>query len=347
MPNAKATSSGRVRSKTNPTRQIVCIDARALATPLAANRTVPLNSKVILLTGAASGIGAATATLLQKRGAQLVLLDNDSTGLAARAAALPQPALCISVDVTSPADCHQAVAQAVAQHGRIDVVWANAGIAAFGPLAHTDPIAWKRCLDVNVMGVFNTVHAALPAIQKSRGYVLTTASVATFAHPPFMSAYAASKAAVEAMCNAWRIELAAHGVAVGVVHPSWVKTALVTEGALHPAFARLRATMPGPLNSEATPELAARLIADGIEARARRIWVPGWVRVLYWLRAALHTPLAERELLRAAPEMERLYVEGLAAEGRLASSFGPRELQKTLAREVAKAEQSPHVLEPP
>jgi NAD(P)-dependent dehydrogenase (short-subunit alcohol dehydrogenase family) len=298
---------------------------------------VPLNSKVILLTGAASGIGAATAVELQKRGAQLVLLDNDSSGLARMAAGLHQPALCISADVTHATDCQAAVAQALAQFGRIDVVWANAGIAAFGPLAHTDPSAWKRCLDVNVMGVFNTVHAALPAILKSRGYVLATASVASFAHPPAMSAYAASKAAVEAMCNAWRIELAGHGVAVGVVHPSWVKTALVTEGALHPAFARLRATMPGPLNAEAPPELAATRIADGIAARARRIWVPGWVRVLHWLRAALHSPLAERELLRAAPDIERLYLEvknagPQDAAGLLAASLGPRELAKALRR---------------
>ena len=298
---------------------------------------MPLNSKVILLTGAASGIGAATAIELQKRGAQLVLLDNDSAGLAHIASTLPKPALCCTVDVTAPAACAAAVTQALAHFGRIDVVWANAGIASFGPLIHTDPGAWKRCLEVNLFGVFNTVHAALPAILKSRGYVLATASVAAFAHPPAMSAYAASKAAVEAACNAWRIELAAHGVAVGVVHPSWVKTALVSEGALHPAFARLRATMPGPLKREATPELAARRIADGIQTRARRIWVPGWVRVLHWLRAALHSPLAERELLRAAPDIERLYVEVLAASepgdaGRLASSFGPRELSKALQR---------------
>ena len=126
-------------------------------------------------------------------------------------------------------------------------------------------------------------------------------------------------------------------MAVGVVHPSWVKTALVTEGALHPAFVRLRATMPGPLNSEVTAEFAAQRIADGIAQRARRVWVPGWVRVLHWLRAALHSPLAERELLRAAPDIERLYLDVLAAgaptdAGRLASSLGPRELNKALLR---------------
>jgi hypothetical protein len=83
------------------------------------------------------------------------------------------------------------------------------------------------------------------------------------------------------------------------------------------------------------------MIADGIERRARRIWVPGWVRTLHWLRALLHTPWAERELLRAAPEMEALYVEGLAADGALASSFGPRERQREATRAAHAHDRKP------
>jgi NAD(P)-dependent dehydrogenase (short-subunit alcohol dehydrogenase family) len=212
------------------------------------------------------------------------------------------------------------------------VVFANAGVAAFGPLAHVDPDAWKRCVEVNLFGVFNTVRAALPSIMRQRGYVLINASVSSFAHPPVMSAYAASKSAVEAMGNSWRIELAAHKVDVGLVHAGWVSTPLVTEGALHPGFVRLRATMPGPLNSETSPADAARAIARGMERRLSRIWVPGWLRLLFALRALLHLPFAERELRRAAPEIEAFYLEGLEAEGALASSFGPRERERTLAR---------------
>ena len=292
----------------------------------------PLRGQVILITGAAGGIGAATALELQRRGAVPVLIDCDAAGLAASAAHLSADTLSVVADVCRPADCAAAVDAALARHGRIDVVWANAGIASFGPLAHTDPQAWQRCFSVNVFGTFNTVRAALPAVMAQRGYVVATASVSSFAHAPAMSAFAASKAAVEAMCNAWRIELAAHGVRVGVMHPSWVKTALVTEGALHPAFRRLRATMPGPLNRELEAADAARLLADGIERRARQIWAPGWVRWLHWLRAALHSPLAERELLRAAPDIERLYLEGMQSSGPLASSFGPREHVRALAR---------------
>jgi len=292
----------------------------------------PLRGQVILVTGAGSGIGAATALELQRRGATLVLLDCDADTLALTTAALGGAVLGVQADVCSLAECQAAVDATLARHGRIDVVWANAGVASMGPLACTDPAAWARCIEVNVLGVFNTVRAALPAVMQARGFIAVTASVSSFAHPPMMSAYAASKAAVEAMCNAWRIELAAHGVGVGAIHAHWVSTPLVSEGNAHPAFARLRRTMPARMNRETSAELAALVIADGIAHRARRIWVPGWVRVLHWLRALLHTPWAERELLRAAPEMEALYLEGLAAEGALASSFGPRERERTLAR---------------
>jgi NAD(P)-dependent dehydrogenase (short-subunit alcohol dehydrogenase family) len=291
-----------------------------------------LQGQVVLITGAASGIGAATALEVRARGGVPVLLDCDAEPLARVAKQCGAGTLALVADVTRLAAMQEAVAQVLAQLGHIDVVFANAGVAAFGPLAHVDPDAWKRCVEVNLFGVFNTVRAALPSIMRQRGYVLINASVSSFAHPPVMSAYAASKSAVEAMGNSWRIELAAHKVDVGLVHAGWVSTPLVTEGALHPGFVRLRATMPGPLNSETSPADAARAIARGMERRLSRIWVPGWLRLLFALRALLHLPFAERELRRAAPEIEAFYLEGLEAEGALASSFGPRERERTLAR---------------
>jgi NAD(P)-dependent dehydrogenase (short-subunit alcohol dehydrogenase family) len=206
-------------------------------------------------------------------------------------------------------------------------------MAAFGPLAHTDPAAWRRCIDVNVNGTFHTVRAALPAVQAVRGYVCLTASVSTFAHPPMMSAYAASKAAVEAMANAWRIELAAHGVDVGIIHASWVRTPLVEEGELHPGFIRLRQTVPAPMRQALSPQEAARRIVDGMARRQSRIWVPGWVRAMHWLRALLHLPQAERALRQAAPELERMYLDILSTEGAAASSYAPRELQRARERD--------------
>ena len=296
------------------------------------NRT-SLSGRVVLITGGASGIGAATAGALLARGAVPVLVDCDSAALASTVDALGGGLLAIAADVARMADCEAAVATALEVHGRIDVVWANAGIASLGPLLLTDPAAWRRCIEVNVFGTFNSVRAALPAVIRQRGYVLATASVSSFAHPPAVSAYAASKAAVEAMCNAWRLELAAHGVGVGTVYASWVQTPMVAEGDLHPAFRRLRATMPAPLRRAIEAPVAAEMISHGIEQRARRIWVPGWVRWLHWMRAALHTPLAERQLLQAAPEMEQLFLDTVASSGVKASSLAPRELARQAIRE--------------
>ena len=295
-----------------------------------------LRGHVVLVTGAASGIGAAGAAELLRRGAVPVLVDQDAPGLTRQADAFAQGGLerplTVVCDVTSLAACEAAVQATLQRHGRLDMVWANAGMAAFGPLAHTDPAAWRRCIEVNVMGSFHTVRAALPAVTAARGYVCLTASVSSFAHPPMMSAYAASKAAVEAMANAWRIELAAHGVDVGVIHASWVRTPLVEEGELHPGFIRLRETVPAPMRRAMTPEEAARRIVDGMAERRNRIWVPGWVRLLHALRALLHLPQAERALRQAAPELEAMYLQVMATEGATASSYAPRELKRAQER---------------
>ena len=281
---------------------------------------------VVLITGGASGIGAATARALKAKGAVPVLVDCDAQQLAATAADMGVASFC--ADVTDFAACEAAVVHTLDLHGRINVVWANAGIASFGPLRLTDIDAWKRCVDVNVFGTLNIVRAALPFVIDQRGYVLATASVSSFAHPPCVSSYAASKAAVEAMCNSWRIELASHGVGVGTIYASWVQTKMVTEGDMHPAFVRLKSTMPPAMSRAMPAEQAADAIVRGIERRARRIWIPGWVRVLHWLRTALHTRAAERPLLQAAPEMERLFSETIALSGVKASSVAPRELAR-------------------
>lgn len=98
-----------------------------------------LRGQVILITGAGSGIGASTAAELQRRGAIPVLVDCDPQALSATAAALGGNLLTVLADVSLPADCEAMVARTLLRHGRIDVVWANAGIASFGPLAWTHP----------------------------------------------------------------------------------------------------------------------------------------------------------------------------------------------------------------
>ena len=268
---------------------------------------------VALITGGARGIGAATSAELARRGWTTVLADIDASGDI------------LELDVTDAAACARAVATVLERHGRLDAVWANAGIASFGPMTLTDPGAWARTIEVNLLGAYRTVNAALPALVSSRGYVAVTASLASFAHAPGMSAYAASKAGVEAMANALRIELAPHGVAVGTIHPTWIDTEMVREAARdHAAYRRLREAMRPPFAKTYPVERAARDIADGFDKRARRICTPGFVRIAHVLRAALTTRPFERDLVRAAPDIERLFAEQAAELGTLGTSVSER-----------------------
>ena len=111
-----------------------------------------LGRRVIVVTGAASGIGWAGAAELHRQGAIPVLTDCDEDLLAERARAIDPGLMHATLDVTDATQC-EAVMQAVqARYGRIDGVWANAGVASFGPIAHTDPQAWARCMQVNPLG---------------------------------------------------------------------------------------------------------------------------------------------------------------------------------------------------
>jgi len=269
--------------------------------------------RVAFITGGASGIGLAVATLLRQRGMKLALMDLTEAALLSAAAQLGSAEVLIVVgDVTRPEDCQRAVDLTAQRFGGIDLCWANAGIGALAPLRHADAPEWMQVVRVNVFGVLHAVQAALPQLIVRRGQIAVSASVASLGHAPGMSAYAASKAAAEAMCDSWRIELAHHGVDVTCIHPLWVTTPMVERGRESRAFARLRQGMTGPLRRETPLEVAAPLIAQGILARRRRVFVPGWVRWLFALRSALHTRPLEREQLAAARHLEALYLDDLA-----------------------------------
>jgi hypothetical protein len=159
-----------------------------------------------------------------------------------------------------------------------------------------------------VFGVLHTVQAALPQLIARRGAGGGQRSVASLGHAPGMSAYAASKSAVEAMCDSWRIKLAHHGIDVTCIHPLWVTTPLVERG----RQSGIRAPASGDdraLARETSLDAAAALIAAGILARRRRVFVPGWVRWLFVLRSLLHTRPLERDQLAAAQELEALYLD--------------------------------------
>jgi NAD(P)-dependent dehydrogenase (short-subunit alcohol dehydrogenase family) len=291
-------------------------------------RRWPLNDKIVVVTGAGSGIGLATARLLAQRGARLTLADIDGESVERAAGSISPAALPIELDVTDAAACEAAVQRVLAQYGQIDAVWANAGIGSIGPLHQIDAAAWTRTIEVNLLGAYNTVRAALPAVIERRGYVAVTASLASFGPSPYMSAYAAAKAGVEAMCNALRIEVAHHGVDVATIHPSWIGTPMVHEGQESRVFTRLRAELPPPLNRTYPVERAAVDIVDGFERRKRRICTPDFVQLFHVFRAALTSRVAERGVRAIGPELAQLYERDVAERGIAAASISERFAQQ-------------------
>ena len=264
----------------------------------------PVRGKTVLITGAARGIGAETARRLAARGAQLSLVGLEPELLESVAAECGDAAW-FEADVTDHAALDAAVEGTVDRFGGIDIVMANAGIGAAGTMRGMDPRGWERVVEVNLLGVYRTIHACLPHIIERRGYVLPVASIAAAVHTPGMSAYAASKAAVEALGNSLRGEVRHLGVDVGVAYYSWIDTEMVRGADEHPAAQFMREKLRGPAAKVYTVEQAGEATAAGIERRARRIVVPKGFRGVLIARMAMQK-LTESQTRRNAEEFVRL-----------------------------------------
>ncbi len=176
-----------------------------------------VRDRVVLITGAARGIGAESARQLAARGARLALVGLEPELLERLAAELGgDRAAAFEADVTDIDGLRRAVDGAVERFGGIDVAIANAGIAASTPIASADPDVFDAIVSVNLGGVFRTLQAVLPHVTARSGYLLPVASLAAAMHAPMMGAYSATKAGVEAMANAMRTEVAHTGTKVGV-----------------------------------------------------------------------------------------------------------------------------------
>jgi NAD(P)-dependent dehydrogenase (short-subunit alcohol dehydrogenase family) len=264
-----------------------------------------VQGKVIAITGGASGIGLATARFLSGRGARLVLIDLDEAVAAQAAESLAGEALGLAADVTDSGAIAVALMRAAERFGRLDVVVANAGVAPWGPALVLAPETWERNLEVNLLGAWRTARAAIPYLLESGGYLLFTASVAAAVPMPGGSAYGVSKAGVESLGRTLRIELASHGIDVGVAYYAFLDTPMVGAVAEHPGFAVQLASIPPPLNRVFPVRGAAEVTANGIARRAPRIMYPRLVRPLLAMRGLLG-PRALRSMYAAMPEVERL-----------------------------------------
>ncbi|MEO9016215.1 MAG: SDR family oxidoreductase [Mycobacterium sp.] len=281
-----------------------------------------ISSQVVFITGGADGIGAEVARRLHRRGAKLVLTDLDELKLKRLVDELgAERVLTVNADVRDLAAMESAAEAAVQRFGGIDTVVANAGIASYGSVLGVDPKAFRQVIDVNLVGVFNTVRATLPTVIERRGYVLVVSSLAAFTAAPGMLPYDASKAGVEHLANTLRLEVAGRGVTVGSAHMSWIDTALVRDTKADlPAAAELLASLPWPMNKTTSVGKCADAFIEGIERRRTRVYCPRWVGLFRWLKPVLSTAVAEAPIRKVAADlMPRMDAE-VAALGRSVSA---------------------------
>ncbi|MDX2682138.1 SDR family oxidoreductase [Streptomyces soliscabiei] len=286
-----------------------------------------LAGKRVLVTGAARGLGLELATVLAARGARLSLVGLEPDLLQAAADALGPGHVWFAADVTDQTALDDAVQGTVAALGGIDAVVPNAGIANMGTLAGGPVNAHVRTIDVNVNGTIRTVSACLPHLIESRGYALLIASVGSFSMFPGLGTYCASKAAVEHLANALRLELAHTGVRVGSAHPAFLNTDLVRDSdATSRAFSAARRRLRGPLNSTYSPRQCAEALADGIAKRKRRVYVPRSLAVMQALRPLVLSPLGDAVLKRQlrTPEYIPALEDEVTALGR---AFGAKSVE--------------------
>jgi NAD(P)-dependent dehydrogenase (short-subunit alcohol dehydrogenase family) len=259
-----------------------------------------LNGKVALVTGAARGIGYETARQMHMRGASVAVVDLDSAEASEAAERIGDRAIGIGADVTDHAAIMQAVAETVERFGGLDVVVANAGIAQtkMATVRGIGSEEWERVFEVDMLGVWRTVRAALPQIVERRGHVVVTSSVYAFVNGVFNSPYAVAKSGVESLGRSLRTELMPLGASASVAYFGWVDTKLVQDTVENNGD-RMQQNLPDFLRKRIGPDEAGAAVVRGIEERAPRIFAPKWWRYVSALRGIIN-PLLDRRFEKDA-----------------------------------------------
>ncbi|MGW7201064.1 SDR family oxidoreductase [Streptomyces chryseus] len=265
-----------------------------------------LEGQVAVVTGAARGVGELLARKLSARGAKVALVGLEPDELKAVAGRLHAEADWWYADVTD----HEAMARVAREvkerFGKVDIVVANAGVASGGPFVDSDPVAWRRVIEVNLIGGAVTGRAFLPVLMESRGYFLQIASLAAITPAPMMTAYCASKSGVEAFAHALRAEVGYRGVRVGVGYLSWTDTDMVRGADQDDVMRELRQRLPWPSNRTYPLGPAVDRIVAGIERRSSHVYAQWWLRGMQSVRGYLPAVIGavgQREMKRFEPRL--------------------------------------------
>jgi NAD(P)-dependent dehydrogenase (short-subunit alcohol dehydrogenase family) len=284
-----------------------------------------LRGKRVLITGAARGIGAALAERLATHGARLALIGLEPETMKAVAKRCGEGTFVKECDVSDNervVECIDAAAEAL---GGLDVVVANAGIAAGGPLRIQDLRSWERVIEINLLGVMYTDRAALPHLERSRGYLLNIASTAAALRGPGMTAYCAAKAGVEALSDCLRIEMQPYGVQIAVAYFLFLDTDMVNDSEREmPVLQRAKAEMPRFLSRTYPLPPAIEEVVAAIAERRRRVSYPRWFLKALAFRQLFASPAAERQSGKTMPEVMREYDQIVAERGATAASVSER-----------------------
>ncbi|MDQ3728417.1 MAG: short-chain dehydrogenase/reductase [Actinomycetota bacterium] len=272
-----------------------------------ARRKFDVNGRTVFVTGAARGIGGGVAERMHSKGANVALVGLEPDLLEERAAKLGDRAAWFEADVTDVAALERAVAGTVERFGGIDVAVANAGIHTVGSLITAPPEQVERTLNVNLMGVWRTDRAVLPQVIERKGYLLNIASLAAAAHAPLMGPYAASKAGVEGLTDALRVEISPTGARAGCAYFGFIDTDLVRGSFEHPSTKAMESMMPASVRRSVPLSVAIDAIERGVERRSGRLWAPRYVGGALAIRGIMQ-PLTELRAMRSKdlPEALRL-----------------------------------------